>query len=46
LQADSQAPDAALFPRIHETAQRHKHAGNLSNEFRAILVAAGLAQKK
>jgi len=39
-------PDAALFPRIHATAQRHKHAGNLSNEFFSILVAAGLAQKK
>jgi len=40
------APGAALFPRIHETARRHQHAGNLSNQFYAILVAAGLAQKK
>lgn len=39
-------PDAPLFPRIHATAQRHKHAGNLSNEFYSILVAAGLATKK
>jgi integrase len=39
-------PDAPLFPRIYETAQRHKHAGNLSNEFFNTLVAAGLAQKK
>jgi integrase len=39
-------PDAPLFPRIYETAQRHKHAGNLSNEFFNILVAAGLATKK
>jgi integrase len=39
-------PDAPLFPKIHATAQRHKHAGNLSNEFFGILVAAGLAQKK
>jgi integrase len=39
-------PDAPLFPRIYDTALRHKHAGNLSNEFFNILVAAGLAQKK
>lgn len=38
--------DEPLFPRIYNTAQRHKHAGNLSNEFYNILVAAGLAQKK
>ena len=39
-------PDAPLFPKIHATAQRHKHAGNLSNEFYAILVSAGMAVKK
>ena len=39
-------PDAPLFPRIYDTAQRHKHAGNLSNAFCSILVSAGLAQKK
>ncbi len=39
-------PDAPLFPKIHATAQRHKHAGNLSNEFFAILVSAGMAKKK
>jgi integrase len=38
-------PDAPLFPRIHETAKRHKHAGNLSNQFHSILVSAGLAVK-
>lgn len=40
------SPDAPLFPKIHAAAARHKHAGNLSNEFYNILVAAGLAQKK
>jgi len=39
-------PDAPLFPRIYDIAQRHQHAGNLSNEFFNTLVAAGLAQKK
>ncbi|MGA2541696.1 MAG: tyrosine-type recombinase/integrase [Verrucomicrobiota bacterium] len=39
------APDAPLFPRIHDRARRHKHAGNLSNEFHDILVSAGLAAK-
>jgi integrase len=39
-------PDAPLFPKIHGTAERHKHAGNLSNEFYNVLVAAGLAVKK
>jgi len=38
-------PDAPLFPRINDRAQRHKHAGNLSNEFYSILVSAGLAAK-
>lgn len=42
----SDTPDAPLFPRICETALRHKHAGNLSNQFQGILVAAGLAEKK
>jgi integrase len=42
----SDKPDAPLFPRIYATAQRHKHAGNLSNEFFNILVAAGMAKKK
>jgi integrase len=42
----SDQPDAPLFPRIFDTAQRHKHAGNLSNEFYNILVSAGLAKKK
>jgi integrase len=40
------APDAPLFPRTHDRAKRHKHAGNLSNEFHEILVSAGLAAKK
>jgi len=39
-------PNAPLFPRIHATHERHAHAGNLSNEFFNILVAAGLAKKK
>jgi integrase len=39
-------PDCPLFPRIYDTAQRHQHAGNLSNQFYNILVAAGMAQKK
>lgn len=39
-------PTAPLFPKIHATAERHKHAGNLSNEFYAILVSAGLAKAK
>ena len=39
-------PDAPLFPRIYDTVQHHKHAGNLSNQFFNILVSAGLAQKK
>jgi integrase len=42
----SDKPDAPLFPRIYETALRHKHAGNLSNQFHAILVAAGMAEKQ
>jgi len=39
-------PDAALFPKIADTAERHQHAGNLSNQFYSILVDAGLATKK
>jgi integrase len=39
------APDAPLFPRIHETANHHKRAGKLSNQFHDILVSAGLASK-
>jgi integrase len=42
----SDKPDAPLFPRIHETTLRHKHAGNLSNQFQGILVAAGMAEKQ
>ncbi len=42
----SDDPNAPLFSRIHATHQRHTHAGNLSNEFFNILVAAGLAKKK
>ncbi len=42
----SDTPDAPLFPRICATAERHQHAGNLSNQFYALLVAAGLAKKK
>jgi len=38
--------DAPLFPRTYATAQRHKHAGNLSNQFYNVLVSAGLAVKK
>jgi len=39
-------PAAPLFPKTHATAERHKHAGNLSNQFYAILVSAGMAKKK
>jgi len=39
-------PDAPLFPTTFATAERHKHAGNLSNQFYAVLVAAGMAKKK
>ena len=39
-------PDAPLFPKIHATAQRHKHAGNLSNEFFAILVFCRTGHKE
>ena len=42
----SDKPDAPLFPRTHATAERHKHAGNLSNQFYNVLVSAGLASKK
>jgi integrase len=42
----SDTPGAPLFPRIYDTAQRHKHAGNLSNEFYNILVAAGMVKNK
>lgn len=39
-------PDAPLFPRTFDTAQRHKYAGNLSNQFYNVLVAAGMAKKR
>ena len=42
----SDKADAPLFPRIYATSQRHKHAGNLSNQFYNILVSAGMALKK
>ncbi len=42
----SDKPDAPLFPRTYATAERHKHAGNLSNQFYNVLVTAGLAVKK
>ena len=38
--------DAPLFPKIADTAAKHKHAGNLSNQFFKVLVDAGLAKKK
>jgi integrase len=41
----SDSLDAPLFPRTFATAQRHKHVGNLSNEFHGVLVSAGLAVK-
>ncbi len=44
--ASSDAPDAPLFARTCATAQRHKHAGNLSNQFYRLLVSAGMAQSK
>ena len=37
-------PDAPLFPVAHNTAQ--ERTGTLSNQFREILVAAGLAEKR
>ena len=40
------APDAPIFPRIHATFNRHRHVGNLSNEFYKVLVSAGLAVKQ
>src|SRR5262249_43257692 len=42
----SDKPDAPLFPKIFDTAQRHRYAGNLSNQFYNILVAAGMVKKK
>jgi len=39
-------PDAPLFPEIHATHSRNKHAGALSNQFYDILVKAGLAEKR
>jgi integrase len=39
-------PDAPIFPRTYATAQRHKYAGNLSNQFYDILVSAGMATKR
>jgi integrase len=41
----SDSLEAPLFPRTFATAQRHKHVGNLSNEFHSVLVSAGLAVK-
>src|SRR5258706_2654175 len=32
----SDKPDSPLFPKIHATALRRKHAGNLSNQFYSI----------
>ena len=40
------APDAPLFPRAYATVQRQGRAGNLSNQFHKILVAAGFAAKR
>ena len=40
------APDAPLFPNAHATVQRQGRAGNLSNQFHKLLVAAGLAEKR
>ena len=39
-------PDAPLFPNAHATVQRQGRAGNLSNQFHKILVAAGFAEKR
>ena len=39
-------PDAPLFPNAHATVQRQGRAGNLSNQFHKILVAAGFADKR
>jgi integrase len=42
----SDDPAAPLFPRAHAVVQRQGRAGNLSNLFHKILVAAGLADKR
>ena len=39
-------PDAPLFPNAYATVQRQGRAGNLSNQFHKILVAAGFANKR
>jgi integrase len=39
-------PDAPIFPRAFAILQEQGRAGNLSNQFHGILVAAGLAKKK
>jgi len=39
-------PDAPLFPNAYATVQRQGRAGNLSNQFHKILVAAGFAEKR
>ena len=39
-------PDAPLFPRAFAILQEQGRAGNLSNQFYGILVAAGMAKKK
>jgi integrase len=42
----SDNPAGPLFPRAHAVVQRQGRAGNLSNQFHKILVAAGLADKR
>jgi len=42
----SNDPAAPLFPRANAMVQRQGRAGNLSNLFHKILVAAGLADKR
>jgi integrase len=42
----SDDPAAPLFPNAMTMVQRQRRAGNLSNQFHKILVAAGLADKR
>jgi integrase len=42
----SDNPAGSLFPRAHAVVQRQGRAGNLSNQFHKILVAAGFADKR
>lgn len=42
----SDDPTAPLFPKVFATRERNDYSGSLSNQFYAILVAAGLAPKR